>query len=112
MNIKFVSKLFYDHLILLDDIYTEIEVLAIETGHKKKLKKTIDDLVNHRVLTRILDLLPDKHHEEFLELFHATPYDTKHLHYLQNKTEKDIIQELVKLGKEIKEEIRKEIKRK
>ncbi len=105
-----MSKLFYDHLILIDEIIVEIETLRIDVQTKQKVKKTVDELVNYKVMTRILDLLPKNHHEEFLKEFHRSPADIRHLQFIQNRVETDVAKELVKLGEEIKKEIRKELK--
>ncbi len=106
-----MSKLFYDHLILLDDVFTEIEILEVESEDKIQMKKIVDEILHHRVLTRILDLLPKVHHEEFLDRFYKAPSDVRHLKFLQEKIDRDIHHELAKLSKELKSEIRQEIKK-
>jgi hypothetical protein len=105
-----MSKLFYDHLILIDEITVEIESLQIDLQTKEKIRKTVDELVNYKVMTKILDLLPKNHHEEFLKEFHKFPANVRHLEFLQRRVEVDIKEELIKLGEEIKKEIRRELK--
>lgn len=106
-----MSKLFYDHLVLLDDVFAEVEVLEIDVHDKKEIKKMIDEIIHHRVLTRILDMLPTPHHEEFLDRFYKAPSDVRHLKFLQEKIDRDIHHELAKLSEELKSEVRQEIKK-
>lgn len=96
---------------MLDEVYAEVEVLEIETEHKKKLKKAVDDIVNQRVITKILDILPKEHHPDFLKRLHAAPYDIGHLKYLVDHASPDIVQELINFGHELKKEIALEIKK-
>lgn len=106
-----MSKIFYDHLVLIDDVFLEIEVLEIDADSKKEMRKLIDDIVHHRVLTRILDLLPKVHHEEFLASFYESPAHVGHLKYLQERIDRDIHHELAHLSEELKRELRQEIKK-
>ncbi|KKQ34213.1 MAG: hypothetical protein US50_C0057G0003 [Candidatus Nomurabacteria bacterium GW2011_GWB1_37_5] len=106
-----MAKLFYDHLILLDEILMEIDILDLPVHKKTKGKKIIDEIVHHKVLIYILDYLPKVHHREFLERLYQNPADLAHLTFLQEKTERDIQMDLVVLGKKIKKEILAEIKK-
>ncbi len=106
-----MSKLFYDHLILLDELFVEIDTLDLTLQEKQQAKKAVDDLVQHRVITFILDMLPHQHHEEFLTQFHAFPHHIKNLTYLEERTRLDICNEITLLGKHIKSEVRQDIKK-
>lgn len=106
-----MSKIFYDHLVLIDDVLVEIESLVVETDEKNELKKLADSTIHHGIVTHILDLLPNVHHEEFLEGFHSAPHDLRHLSYLDKKIKTDIQAEIVMVGKKIKKELLAEIKK-
>ncbi len=104
-------KLFYDHIIIIDEILQEVEILEIESSDKKLLRELIDDMVTHAVMTHILDLLPHEHHEEFLERFHTAPHDLYLMQYLEKKTNKNMHAEITGVGNRLKKEIRKEFKK-
>ncbi len=65
-------KLFYDHLISLDDLYEEL--LQIETlAHEERMRlhRIIDRTMHHQVINEVLNHLPKSSHESFiLELKH------------------------------------------
>ena len=45
----------------------------------------VEELIHHRVLDCCLGNLPQKHHHEFLEMFHDHPHDKGLLQYLNEK---------------------------
>ena len=104
-----MSKIFYDHLILIEDLFEEIDQIEGTEPDKAELKKTLDDIVHHRIFSKILELLPEVHHTEFLERFHAAPYALDHLEYLEEKTDQDITSELVLVAVTLKKELKNEI---
>lgn len=106
-----MSKIFYDHLVMLDDIFLEIDFLELSNREKKLLKKTIDDLFHHRLFTKILDLLPKEHHEKFLVRFHSAPHNIEHLKFLEENSQVNITSEIVILSQKIKKEVKAEIKK-
>ena len=106
-----MSKIFYDHLIIIEEIWEEVEKLPLQKHEKQHAKKLADEYVHHRVLTLILDLLPRDHHEVFLNKFHVAPHDVSHLKYLEEKIGKQIHQEISTLGKQLKQELKKELKK-
>lgn len=106
-----MSKIFYDHLIIIEEIWDEVESLPLHAHEKQSAKKLADEYVHHRVLTLILDLLPRDHHEDFLNRFHHAPHDVLHLKYLEEKIGKQIHQEISTLGKKLKQELSRELKK-
>lgn len=106
-----MSKIFYDHLIIIEEV--EGVLRGVEPEEKEELHRLIDEMIHHRVLGCILDHLPRKHHEEFLDRFHQAPYDESLINYLQLKTAKEIDieakikEEVGKLKKELLAEIKK-----
>ena len=105
-----MSKLFFDHLIILEDLEAEIKEVAESPEEKEELWQLVDEILHHRILGCILDSLPAEHHHNFLEMFHQSPHDERIIHFLNKKIEGDIegvIREEIKLlEKEILEEIK------
>ena len=108
-----MSKLFYDHLIVLEEVENAFRQEDLDPEEREELHQLIDELIHHRVLGCILDHLPRSHHEEFLDKFHQAPYDEDLILYLQEKTPEDvdieakIKEEVTKLKKELLTEIKK-----
>ena len=93
-----MSKLFYDHLIILEEVEAEIKKTAQTPEEKEELWALVDEMVHHRVMERVLDKLPKVHHEAFLTRFHEAPHDDNLTAFLTQKT-----------GQNIEELIRREI---
>ena len=91
-----MSKLFYDHLIELQEVEIELERFEFTPQEKGEIHHQIEESVHYRVMTRILDHLPREHHQEFLERFHQAPYHEDLLTFLKEKVEN--IEELIKEG--------------
>lgn len=104
-----MSKIFYDHLVIYEDIERKIDSLAKTQEERDELWGIVDELVHHRALGFILDKLPRAHHEEFLEKFHQSPHDEALFGYLKEKIgdniEELLRQELGNLAYELLEEI-------
>lgn len=83
-------RLFYDHLVDKSKLLEIVHTKAQDENEKKKLFKTIDEIVYHAVLDVILVHLDEKHHEEFLTLVHKTPHSEQILIYIKQKTQPDI----------------------
>lgn len=107
-----MSKIFYDHLIVLEEVEAEIKKTAETSEEREELWQLVDEIIHHRVLGSILDKLPGEHHGEFLEKFHKAPHDESLIDYLKEKIgeniEEVIRQEMGDLAYEILEEIRKD----
>lgn len=104
-----MSKLFYDHLVVFEDLEKQIDKVASSKEEKDELWEMVDGLVHHKALDTILSKLPLSLHEEFLDKFHSHPHDEAILDYLKDKVGgaiEDILrQELGNLAFEIIEEI-------
>lgn len=107
-----MSKLFWDHLVELEEIEGILREQELEHEEKEELHQLVDEMVHHRVLGCVLDHLPREYHEEFLNRFHAAPHDTRIIIFLQIKTpreidiEEKIREEIQKLKDELLEELR------
>lgn len=106
-----MAKIFYDHLVLIEDLFVEIDLLDLTAEEKKAAKKMADEIMHHRVFTRLLDLLPKEHHQEFLKRFHKAPHEARHLHFLAEKTQIDMHAEIVLTAEKVKRELSREIKK-
>ena len=105
-----MSKLFYDHLIILEEVEAEIKNAAETEEDRHELWQLVDEIVHSKVLESILDKLPSQHHEEFLDKFHKAPYAEGIIDFLKEKIgeniEKIIRAEIGDLAFEILQEIR------
>ncbi|SRR5258708_4887285 len=106
-----MSKIFYDHLIILSEVEVLIKTSASSIDEKEELWKIVDEILHHRVMEVILDNLPREYHEEFLGKFVDRPYDDELIVYINEKAKKDIEKEIRKEAKSIESEILKEIKK-
>ncbi|OGM28571.1 hypothetical protein A2962_03080 [Candidatus Woesebacteria bacterium RIFCSPLOWO2_01_FULL_39_61] len=100
-----MSKIFYDHLIIIEEIDFIIRNAAESSEEKEELWKLVDEIIHHRILERILNRLPEKRHKEFLERFHLAPHDESHILYLQEKTGEDIEKIIKKEVNELEKEL-------
>ena len=112
-----MSKLFFDHLVELKKIDKEIRKVAKTAEEREELWGIVDEIVHHKVIGCILDKLPRENHEEFLEIYHKSPHDSDVVFgYLREKTggdmEKDLKEEIDKLGDEILGEIKSPARKK
>jgi hypothetical protein len=89
-----MSKIFYDHLIILEELEVHIKAKAQSPEEKEELWGIIDEIIHHRVMGRILDTLPDRFHEEFLTKYHEAPYSEDLTLYLNHRIEGDIEEEV------------------
>jgi len=91
--------LFYDKLTVLKGVDKKIKKLTPVNDERQELWQMVEEIIHHKVLGCCLTHLPNEHHHEFLEMFHARPHDIKLLEYLDTKSKKN-------MKKIIKEEIK------
>ena len=104
-----MSKVFYDHLVILEEVEITLSSHELSPEEKKEIHQMIEESVHFRITTRILDHLPRPHHKKFLDLFHKAPHDEKILDFLKEKVtdiEKHIKEEVALLEKELLKEIK------
>jgi hypothetical protein len=104
-----MTKLFYDHLIIIEEVVALFEQHGIGTAERRQLLSLIDTTMHQEILTTILTLLPRKHHEEFLIRFHAAPHDASLLVYLKDRSVVDVEKEILKAANNVKKTLIKEI---
>ncbi|MCX6705338.1 MAG: hypothetical protein NT162_03320 [Candidatus Woesebacteria bacterium] len=106
-----MSKLFFDHLIILEEVEGEIKKSASSKEEQEELWGLVDGMVTNKVLEKVLDKLPKENHVEFLELFHKCPHDEEVIFgYLKGKAGEDIEETLRKELENIDTDILKEIR--
>lgn len=95
-----MSKLFYDHLLVIDEILVELD--GIDPKDRREFLTVIDETLHNHVLDVILTHLPREHHESFLDRFHKAPHDPELLSYIQKLTVIDIEKAIAERVKEVK----------
>lgn len=104
-----MSKLFFDHLVVLDEVEAFIRKNTKTNEEKEELWGIIDEIVHHKVLDLILGKLPKNLHGDFLKKFHSHPHDEDIIKYLQEKitenVEELIRQEIGSLASSLLDEI-------
>ena len=76
-------SVFYDHLVGLDDIHSELADYNLSFREHYDLLNTVDSALNHAVLNVILLILPVEYHEYFVKEFNDRPADQNHLTFLR-----------------------------
>jgi hypothetical protein len=104
-----MSKIFYDHLIVFEEIETVIKEVATEPSEKEELWKLVDDIVHHKVMIAILDRLPIEHHEEFLNSFHELPHHDSHIHYLNQRISVEVDEDIERIIKKEVQNLEKDL---
>lgn len=104
-----MSKVFYDHIVVLERVEVVVHKAARSEEEKHELWQIVDSIVHQKVMQIILDLLPNEHHQEFLERFHQAPHEEGLLDYLSEKSKKDIKKAIHEEIKKLEDEILQEI---
>ncbi len=107
-----MSKIFYDHLIILEEVDLEIKKISQSSEEREELWRIVDELVHYNVLICILERLPKEHHGDFLERLHASPHDERIINFLNEKVGDNIEKILEEKIKSLEKDILKEIRRK
>ncbi len=76
-------SVFYDHLVGLDDIHSELADFDLSFKQHYDLLNIADSTLHNEVLSVILVILPVEHHEAFLKDFNDRPDDQAHLVFLR-----------------------------
>ena len=100
---------FYDHLVVLDEITSELNVYDLPPEERIEILGLIHHTTHQHLLNVILNHLPKHHHENFLTKFQATPHDPELLAFLKREIKADIESEIKIQAVRIKKEILAEI---
>jgi len=90
-----MSKVFYDRLIVLENFGKEVKKMTSSKEEEFEIWNLVDDILGHKVIDMILDKLPLKFHDQFIEKFLDAPFDESIFDFLKEKTQ-DNIEELIK----------------
>lgn len=104
-------KIFYDHLVLIEEVVSEIEAWPIEEKEKGELISLVDQTLHQHTLDVILTHLPQDKHAHFLSRFKEAPHDPALLTFLKTEITIDIETEIRKRAQTVKKEILAEIKK-
>lgn len=104
-----MSKLFYEHLVILEELDHHIRHAAETPEEKEELWSIVDEIIHHRVIGCILDKLPEEDHYEFLNKFHSSPHDNELIGYINHRIEDDIEKAIRSEIEDVKEELLEEI---
>jgi len=105
-----MSKLFYDHLIVIEEINDSLVALELPEEDHNQTLSIIDQTIHNHVLDIILTHLPKQHHETFLKLFVKAPHDKTILKFLNEKSKVIIEEEITKAIESLKAELLELIK--
>ena len=105
-----MAKIFYDHLIDLTEVLTELDRHPLKHDEKVDLIRTIDTTIHYHVMDVALTHLPKEKQQEFLREFKKSPDDKKHLAYLKKHRE-DIEGQMLTAINRAKRELLRELKK-
>ena len=106
-----MSKVFYDHLILIPEVLSELDKYVSDPEEKTELIDLINQSLHHHTLDIILTHLSQDKHEQFLTRLKATPHDPSLLAFLKKEIKSDIESTIKVQAQLIKKEILAEIKK-
>lgn len=107
-----MSVIFYDRLIVLDNLDKKLKKLVSSNEELQELWSLIEEMIHHRVIGCVLDRLPEEKHTEFLSRFQERPHDERILDYVKENVQEDIEKIIKKEVKNLHKEILAEIKAK
>lgn len=107
-----MSKLFYDHLIVIEEVVAVLDEHGVKTADRKKILTLMDEVLHQEILDAIFTYLPREKHEEFLALFLATPGNPKHMEYLKEHSSVNIELAILDRANKTKRKLLKEINQK
>jgi len=100
-----MSKIFYDHLIIIEEIIAIIDKHSILPSERKAILAHVDELLHNAIMDVILTHLPKKDHEEFLHAFMNAPGSKELLSFLQDRIDVNIEKAILKRVDSVKKTI-------
>lgn len=104
-----MSKIFYDHLVVRQDVISQLDAYAMDAEEKEELVKLIDEHLHHQILNVILNHLPKDKHERFITHLTRAPHDPALLDYLKTHIAIDIETEIKSHAAKVKADLLSEI---
>jgi len=99
-----MKKVFWDHLIEIEEISIAIDKQAIGKKEKEKLLRVVYQTFDMHILTTVLSHLPKEKHPKFLDYFSKKP-DHPQILSLLTKEVQDIEEKIKIAAQKIKKEI-------
>lgn len=106
-----MSKLFYDHLIVIEEITAVLDEKKLKAKEKAQILALMDESLQHEILDVIFTYLPRSLHGEFLERFTSAPASPDLMRYLQNNTVVNIELAILDRANKTKKKLLKEVKK-
>jgi hypothetical protein len=106
-----MSKIFYDHLVIREEIDGELNNYKLDKEEKDELIDIIDQTFHHHILNVILNHLPKDKHPEFISRLHTDPGNDSLMEYLKDQIGPYIEEEIKKQSRVVKAEILSEIRK-
>jgi hypothetical protein len=106
-----MSKIFYDHLVIREEIDCELNNYKLDKEEKDELIEIIDQTLHHHILNVILNHLPKDKHPEFISKLHTNPGDDGIMEYLKTQIGPYIEEEIKKQSHKVKQDILSEIRK-
>lgn len=104
-------KVFYSHLVIVDDVLKELDMWEIPDLEKQEMINLIEETMHHHTLNVILSHLPGAKHQAFLEKFELNPENEELLQMIKSEISVDIESAIKTQAERIKKEILLEIRR-
>lgn len=106
-----MSKLFYDHLIVIEEVTLVFDEEGLTKQEQKELLQFIDETIEHEILNLILTHLPKENHDVFFAKLARAPYDPAILAFLQEHMTIDIQDAILTQANAVKRAVVREIKK-
>ncbi len=104
-----MTKVFFDHLVQIDDVIEALDMYSIEEEERRELEILIDEIIHHHVLNLVLSRLPQDRHAEFISHITDRPHDISIWVYINQHAGNQIEEEVRSVTKKVKEDLKKEI---
>jgi len=104
-----MSKIFYDKYLSSPPVLERLLKKEFKADEREEIALIIDEIIHHKILGCILDMLPKKTHKKFLKLFTSNPFDERLINFLNEKTGAKIELIIKRNSKKIFDEILTEI---
>lgn len=98
-------KAFYSSLVDLEDLEAEINNFPLSDEERYEIIHIVDDILHHKVMDSIMNILPVEHHKKFVEWFSQTPHDQELLDFLREHATTDPEAKILTVTEVVKREI-------
>jgi hypothetical protein len=86
-----MSILFYDNWLNLDKLERKIRKSIGKNEDFSEIVQIIDEVIQHRIILSILNVLPKEHHREFALVLAKNPMGEEVLDFLKDKVKEDVM---------------------